>query len=118
MGHQAKKTALIPNSVLRKRRSFKRPPNQFGRGKQPSLLQAMAAEQDALEEHNAMRKVDEAQNSSKRSLETAILKRRRAQLLMKNADLATYKAAMALKIAEAALVANPTDDAVTLAIDW
>ncbi|KAL3579447.1 hypothetical protein D5086_020951, partial [Populus alba] len=37
-GHQAKKTPVIPKPVLRKRRSFKRPPSQFGRGKQPSLL--------------------------------------------------------------------------------
>ncbi|KAJ6323121.1 hypothetical protein OIU77_012873 [Salix suchowensis] len=112
-GHQAKKTPLIPKPVLRKRRSFKRSPSQFGRGKQPSLLQAMAAEKDALEEHSALRKVEEAENSVKRSVEAAILKRQRAQLLMKNADLATFKAAMALKIAEAAIAASSTDVAVT-----
>ncbi|XP_065870272.1 uncharacterized protein [Euphorbia lathyris] len=38
-GHQAKKAPLIPKPVLRKRRSFKRQVSQFGRGKQPSLLQ-------------------------------------------------------------------------------
>ncbi|KAJ6349901.1 hypothetical protein OIU78_006151 [Salix suchowensis] len=116
-GHQAKKTPLIPKPVLRKRRSFKRSPSQFGRGKQPSLLQAMAAEKDALEEHSALRKVEEAENSVKRSVEAAILKRQRAQLLMKNADLATFKAAMALKIAEAAIAASSTDVAVTLLCD-
>ncbi|KAJ6892583.1 hypothetical protein NC651_025706 [Populus alba x Populus x berolinensis] len=116
-GHQAKKTPVIPKPVLRKRRSFKRSPSQFGRGKQPSLLPAMAAEQDALEGYNSMHKIEEAENSVKRSLEAAILKRRRAQLLMKNADLATYKAAMALKIAEAALFASSTDVAVTQLCD-
>ncbi|KAJ6358064.1 hypothetical protein OIU78_005819 [Salix suchowensis] len=112
-GHQVQKTSLIPKSVLRKRRSFKRPPGQFRRGKQPCLLQAMAAGQGTFEGHNAMHEIEEAENSVKRSLEAAILKRRRAQLLMKNAELATYKAAMALKIAEAALVANSTEVAVT-----
>lgn len=73
----------------------------------------MAAEKDALEEHSALRKVEEAENSVKRSVEAAILKRQRAQLLMKNADLATFKAAMALKIAEAAIAASSTDVAVT-----
>lgn len=73
----------------------------------------MAAEQNALEEQNAMFKVEEARNSAMRSVESAILKRSRAQLLMENADLATYKAAMALKIAEAALIASSTDVFVT-----
>ena len=77
----------------------------------------MAAEQDALEGYNSMHKIEEAENSVKRSLEAAILKRRRAQLLMKNADLATYKAAMALKIAEAALFAGSSDVAVTQLCD-
>ncbi|KAJ6717534.1 ENHANCER OF POLYCOMB-LIKE PROTEIN [Salix purpurea] len=112
-GHQVQKTPLIPKSVLRKRRSFKRPPGQFRRGKQPCLFQAMAAGQGTFDGHNAMHEIEEAENSVKRSLEAAILKRRRAQLLMKNAELATYKAAMALKIAEAALVANSTEVAVT-----
>ncbi|KAJ9159812.1 hypothetical protein P3X46_025281 [Hevea brasiliensis] len=111
-GQQSKKAPLIPKPVLRKRRSFKRQASQFGRGKQPSLLQVMAAEHDALEEQNAMRKVEAAKTSAKRSVESAILKRRRAQILMENADLAIYKATMALRIAEGAQLVNSTDVAV------
>ncbi|KDP45003.1 hypothetical protein JCGZ_01503 [Jatropha curcas] len=108
-GQQTKKAPLIPKPVLRKRRSLKRQTSQFGRGKQPSLLQAMAAEHDALEEQNAMRKVEAAKASAQKSVESAILKRRRAQMLMENADLAIYKSLMALRIAEAARMANLTD---------
>lgn len=71
----------------------------------------MAAEQDALEEQNAVLKVKEANASASKSMQLAVSKRQRAQILMGNADLATYRAAMALKIAEAALVANSPDDA-------
>ncbi|EEF30368.1 uncharacterized protein LOC8275962 [Ricinus communis] len=106
--HQGKKASLIPKPGLRKRRSFKRQASQFGRGKKPSLLQAMAAEHDALEEQNAMRNLEAAKASAKSSVESAILKRRRAQMLMENADLAVYKAAMALRIAEAARTPNST----------
>jgi len=71
----------------------------------------MAAEQGALEEKNAMLKVQEANASANRSVEFAILKRKRAQLLMENADLATYRAMMAIRIAEAARVAESPDAA-------
>ncbi|XP_054792823.1 uncharacterized protein LOC129298437 [Prosopis cineraria] len=109
-GHQSKKAPLIPKPLLRKRRSFKRQPSQFGRGKQPSVLQAIAAEQVALEEKNAMMlRVEEAKASADKSMELAILKRKRAQVLMENADLATYKATMLIRIAEAAQVAESTD---------
>ncbi|XWS56326.1 hypothetical protein CRYUN_Cryun09bG0076200 [Craigia yunnanensis] len=100
-GHQVKRAPLFPKPFLRKRRSFKRQASN-ARGKQPSLLQALAAEHDALAEQNAMVKVEEARVSATRSVESAILKRQRAQLLMQNADMATYKAMMALRIAEAA----------------
>ncbi|GMI70075.1 hypothetical protein like AT5G04670 [Hibiscus trionum] len=99
-GHQIKKAPVVPQPFLRKRRSFKRQASH-GRGKQPSFLQAMAAEHDALEEENAMDKVEEARAAAIRSIESAILKRQQAQLLMQNADMATYKAMMALRIAEA-----------------
>ncbi|KAH7536816.1 hypothetical protein FEM48_Zijuj03G0026500 [Ziziphus jujuba var. spinosa] len=107
-GHQVKKAPLIPKPFFRKKRSFKRQPSQLGRGKYPSYLQA---EQDALEEQNAVLKVKEANASASKSMQLAVSKRQRAQILMGNADLATYRAAMALKIAEAALVANSPDDA-------
>ena len=64
----------------------------------------MAAGRDAVEEQNAKLKVEEARISAKRSVESAVRKRRRAQLLMNNADLATFKAAVALRIAEGAAV--------------
>ena len=69
----------------------------------------MAAHQLALEEKNAMRKIEEAKASANRSMELANLKRKRAQLLMENADMATYKATMIMRIAEAAQVAESTD---------
>ncbi|CAL1386919.1 unnamed protein product [Linum trigynum] len=99
--HQVKKPPVVGKLVLRKRRSFKRLGGQCGKGKQLGLLQAMAVEHDALEERNAMLKLEEANNSAKRSIELAIEKRRRAQLLMENASLLCYKATMALRIAEA-----------------
>ncbi|KAL4339607.1 hypothetical protein GQ457_08G011360 [Hibiscus cannabinus] len=104
-GHKIKKASVIPKSSLRKRRSFKRQASS-GRGKQPSLLQALAAE------HDAMAKVEEARVSATRSVESAILKRQRAQLLMQNADMAAYKAMIALRIAEAALFTESSDVAV------
>ncbi|BBG96971.1 Enhancer of polycomb-like transcription factor protein [Prunus dulcis] len=117
MGHQSKRALLDPKPVLRKRRSFKRQPSQFGRGKQPSFLQAMAAEQDALQEQNAIHKVEEAKAEADRSVELAIRKRKRAQLLMQNADLVTYKATMAFRIAEAAQVLGSPDAAAAYVLD-
>lgn len=70
---------------------------------------AIAAEQDALEEKNAMLRIEEAKASADKSMELAILKRKRAQVLMENADLATYKATMLIRIAEAAQVAESTN---------
>ncbi|KAL6130266.1 hypothetical protein ACLB2K_068647 [Fragaria x ananassa] len=78
-GHQMKRPLLDSKPVMRKRRSFKRQPSQCGRGKQPSFLQAMAAEQDALQEQNAVLKVEEAKAAADRSVDLAIRKRQRAQ---------------------------------------
>ncbi|OMO58783.1 hypothetical protein COLO4_34385 [Corchorus olitorius] len=115
-GHQVKKAPVVPKPFLRKRRSFKRQASH-GRGKHPSLLKALAAEHDALAEQNAMLKVEEARVSASRSVESAIAKRRRAQLLMENADMATYKAMMALRIAEAAQFIEFSDGAVSQFFD-
>ncbi|CAN1258316.1 Pleiotropic drug resistance protein 2 [Linum perenne] len=93
--HKVKKPPAIAKLVLRKRRSFKRHCSQFGKGKNPGLVQAMAVEQDALEERNAMLKVEGANNAAKRSMELAIAKRAKAQLLMENANLLCYKATIA-----------------------
>lgn len=60
-------------------------------------------------------KVHETQEAARRSEEAAIVKRHLAQQLMANADLAAYRATMALRIAAAArvaaigFVANTTD---------
>ncbi|XVE68626.1 hypothetical protein DITRI_Ditri09bG0083700 [Diplodiscus trichospermus] len=111
-GHQVKKAPVAPKPFLRKRRSIKRQASH-GRGMQPSLLQSLAAEHDAfLTEQNTMVKVEEARVSATRYVESAILKRERAQLLMQNADMAAYKAVMALRIAEAAQFTESSDDAV------
>ncbi|KAI4382661.1 hypothetical protein MLD38_008597 [Melastoma candidum] len=107
-GHQPRK-AFVPRSVFRKRRSFKRQPSQHGRGKQPGFLQAVKTERDALEEQATMHKVEEAQVFANRLAELAINKRHRAQSLTENADLAAYRAAMALRLAEAAQVMNPPE---------
>ncbi|GFZ06023.1 hypothetical protein Acr_18g0001930 [Actinidia rufa] len=77
-------------------------------------MQAIAPKQDALEEQNALRKVEETKNAASRSEGVAILKRQKAQLLMENADLAAYKAAMALRIAEVARVAESADAAASV----
>ncbi|KAG7948910.1 hypothetical protein I3843_13G033400 [Carya illinoinensis] len=116
-GHQAKRAQVIPKPFLRKRRSFKRQRSQLGRGKPPSFLRVIAAEQDALEEKNSMLKVKEANASANRSVELAVLKRKRAQFLMENADLATYRAVMALQISEAARVAESTDATTSYFLD-
>ncbi|KAK8994523.1 hypothetical protein V6N11_045606 [Hibiscus sabdariffa] len=121
-GHKIKKASVIPKSSLRKRRSFKRQASS-GRGKQPSLLQGpcfivvaktcISCKYAALAaEHDALAKVEEARVSATRSVESAILKRQRAQLLMQNADMAAYKAMIALRIAEAALFTESSDVAV------
>ncbi|KAJ4979635.1 hypothetical protein NE237_010415 [Protea cynaroides] len=96
--HPPRRAQLIQKPFLRKKRSFKRKSSQYGRGKQPRFLQAMAEEHDVMA---AMHRVEEAKSSAIKSLEVATLKRRRAQILMENADLATYKATIALKLAEA-----------------
>ncbi|CAI9773917.1 unnamed protein product [Fraxinus pennsylvanica] len=102
--YQPKRTQMIPKSVLRKKRSFKRHGSQAGRGKQPPSLQA-TAELDALEQQKNFfkvqeAKVQEAKAAANRFEGFAILKRQRAQTLIENADLVTYKAMMALRIAE------------------
>lgn len=103
--NQPTRAQLITKPVLRKKRSLKRPyvqPMQQGRGKDCTVLQVIAAEHNAAEEQTAYFRVQEAKASADKSVEVAILKRRRAQFLMENADLAMYRATMALRIADAA----------------
>ena len=78
----------------------------------------MATEQDAaFDEQNAMLKIQEAKAAVSRSEGLAVLNRRRAQLLVENADLATYRATMALRIAEAAQVAESSDAATSFFLE-
>lgn len=56
-----------------------------------------------------MLRIEEAKASANASMEIAIQKRRRAQSLAENADLATYKAAMLIKIAGAAMAAESVE---------
>ncbi|KAK1431426.1 hypothetical protein QVD17_07885 [Tagetes erecta] len=96
-------------SVLRKKRSFRQRGTQAGRGKQLTFLKAALYEEtktvDAEEEDTAI-KVEETEAEADWAEQAAVMKRQRAQLLMEVADLLTYKAAMAVKIAES----RPTSD--------
>ncbi|XP_062091846.1 uncharacterized protein LOC133797803 [Humulus lupulus] len=99
-GNEMKRASIAPKISYRRKRSFKRQPTQLGRGKQTSFLfHAMASEMNSVEEQNA--RLTKAQISANKCMESAVYKRRRAQLLMNNADLATYKATMAIRIADA-----------------
>ncbi|KAK0591820.1 hypothetical protein LWI29_008787 [Acer saccharum] len=113
---QVKKAPLVPKLAPRKKRSLKRQASNIGRGKQP-VLKAIAVERDALEEQNAMRRAEDAKVSAKNCMESAILKRQRAQQLMEIADLAAYKAMTALRIAEAAEVTESVDAAASHFLD-
>lgn len=107
--NQPRRPQLITKPVLRKKRSLKRSytqPMQRGRGKDSSVLQAIAAEHNVAEEQCSSVTAEDAKASVSRSMERAIAKRQRAQFLMENADLAVYRATMALRIADAAQVAE------------
>ncbi|KAK9056462.1 hypothetical protein SSX86_023823 [Deinandra increscens subsp. villosa] len=95
---------LNVKAVLRKKRSFRRRGTQAGRGKQLTFLKAALYEKTktvAAEAENMTIKVEETEQAANRAEQDAIAKRQRAQLLMEVADLLTYKASIAVKIAEA-----------------
>ncbi|KAL4557414.1 hypothetical protein LXL04_035591 [Taraxacum kok-saghyz] len=105
--------------VLRKKRSFRQRGSQSGRGKQLTFLKAALYEKKVEEADNAALKVEETESAAKRGEELAIMKRERAQMLMEVADLLTYKATMALRIAEACATCQgpiADDDKVFLGI--
>ncbi|KAK7277245.1 hypothetical protein RIF29_18396 [Crotalaria pallida] len=107
---QSKKPTLTPKPSMRKRRPFRRQPSWFGRSNQPSLSKA---EQDALEEA-AMHRFEEANASAKMRMELAIEKRKRAQSLAENVDLAIYRATMSVREAEAVQAAESANAAADL----
>ncbi|KAF8395361.1 hypothetical protein HHK36_019307 [Tetracentron sinense] len=116
--HPPRRAHLIQKPFLRKRRSLKRrQASQFGKGKQRLFFQALGTENDDLEEQNAKHRVQEAEHSASKSMEFAVLKRRRAQVLMENANWAAYKATMVLKIAEAATITESPDVAAASFLD-
>ncbi|KAI3985104.1 hypothetical protein MKX01_027190 [Papaver californicum] len=104
-----RKHEMLQKPFLRKKRSFKRQASKCGNGKPRTFFKVFAEEQ----EQDANRRVEEAKHSAKVAVELADVKRRRAQELMEIADLATYKASLALKIAEAVQHEIPSDDFVT-----
>ncbi|KAF5799038.1 putative enhancer of polycomb protein [Helianthus annuus] len=89
------------STVLRKKRSFRRRASQRFAEKPFDFKKAMLNDEKLLEESKAYIKVHEAQEAAKRSEEASIIKRQQAQALMEAADLAIYRATMALRIAEA-----------------
>ncbi|XP_010543606.1 PREDICTED: uncharacterized protein LOC104816460 [Tarenaya hassleriana] len=114
-GQQVKKTPLLSKPVFRKRRSFKRQGSQLhAKAKQLNPLQVKVPEQDNSEEENALAREEEAKALAETTMEIAITKRQRAQAHAENADLAVYKAMMALRIAEAIRVAESSEVAATL----
>ncbi|PSR92960.1 Enhancer of polycomb like [Actinidia chinensis var. chinensis] len=106
-----RRTQLLPICILRKKRSFKRQASQSVRIKQRTFLQAVPEERDSVEEQNALIRVQEAKAAARRSEGLAIAMRQAAQVLIEKADLATYRAAKALRIAEAARVTKSADAA-------
>ncbi|KAI3807636.1 hypothetical protein L1987_23568 [Smallanthus sonchifolius] len=100
-------------AVLRKKRSFRQRGTQAGRGKQLTFLKAALYEKTkpvAAEADNISIKVQETEQAASRAEQDAIMKRQRAQLLMEVADLLTYKASIAVKIAEARATSGSVED--------
>ncbi|KAJ4971786.1 hypothetical protein NE237_004885 [Protea cynaroides] len=112
--HPPRRAQLIQKPFMRKKRSFKRKGCQYGRGKQPRSLQGIVEEHDITA---ASRRIEEAKSSARKLLEVATQKRQNAQILMENADLATYKATIALRLVEAIQGSDVWDAAMTSFID-
>ncbi|KAI3705248.1 hypothetical protein L1987_75482 [Smallanthus sonchifolius] len=97
-------------AVLRKKRSFRRRASQRFADKQLDFNKAMLNDEKLLEESTkAYIIVHETQEAAKRSEEASIVKRQQAQALMEAADLAIYRATMALRIAEALAASSSVD---------
>ncbi|CAA7410830.1 unnamed protein product [Spirodela intermedia] len=92
-GQPPRKRQPTQKPLLRKKRSFKRQGSHAGRGNLDIFFEA-AAKQEAVQRFQA------AEAATGRYVDAAVRLRSRAQELMMNADLAIYKAAMALRIAE------------------
>ncbi|MCL7033291.1 hypothetical protein MKW94_011916, partial [Papaver nudicaule] len=107
-----RKHEVLQKPFLRKKRSFKRQASKCGKGKARTFFQVFAEKQ----EQDAIRRVEEAKHSARVSVELAVVKRKRAQELMEVADIATYRATLALKIAEAVQHEISSDDFVSFVL--
>lgn len=74
----------------------------------------MSGEPDVMQEAY---KVEEAKAAADRAIDLATRKQERAQMLLQNSELATYKAVMAVHIAEAAEAVGSTKDVADLLLD-
>ncbi|TVU42250.1 hypothetical protein EJB05_08644 [Eragrostis curvula] len=110
-GVQQRQGQLSQKTSVKRKRSFKRPRIQAGRGKPDLVLQ------DNAEEEAALQRVAQAEAAAKQAVEKAARLRSRAQSLMENAELATYKSVMALRIAEAARISGSSRDLVSTILD-
>ncbi|WOL16747.1 hypothetical protein Cni_G25535 [Canna indica] len=108
-GPPLRKAQLVHKPFLRKKRSLKRQRSQTARTK-PVVVSQVGIDEGALQ------RVQEAENASKRAIEYAIQLRRRAQVLMTNAELAVYKSVMALRIADS-MEASMASDFTSLFLD-
>ncbi|XP_072954040.1 uncharacterized protein [Typha angustifolia] len=106
-GAPLRRAQLIHKPFLRKKRSFKRQRSQAGIGKPEIFFQAGAKE-------DPLQRVQEAESAANRAVELAIKLRSRAQMLLANAELATYKSVMALRIADAIRVSESRDLALSI----
>ncbi|GAB2223063.1 hypothetical protein Droror1_Dr00017199 [Drosera rotundifolia] len=80
----------------------------FDHGPWPRMpgVVTMAVEQRAQSERSALLRAERARTLAERAMEVAIHKRKRARFLMEKADLATYRAAMMVRIVDAAQAAE------------
>ncbi|KAK9122736.1 hypothetical protein Sjap_012338 [Stephania japonica] len=108
-----RKPPLAQDSVNRKKRSLKQQSSQSARTNQRISTPAVTVET----EQETLKKIQEAKDSLKLSVEVAVQKRKRAQALMSNADLAAYWATMAVRIAESAELAELPDAPSSLILD-
>jgi hypothetical protein len=72
---------------------------------------------DHAEEEASLQRVAHAEAATKQAVQTAAHLRSRAQSLITNAELATYKSVMALRIAEAAKGSDSFRDLVSTILD-
>ncbi|KAJ0968699.1 hypothetical protein J5N97_021576 [Dioscorea zingiberensis] len=106
-GQPVRRPRLLQQPFFRKKRSFKRQRSQDGRGRIDYFFEDGARQE-------AFRRVLDAEAAARRAVESAIRLRSRAQLFMANAELASYKSVMALRLAEAISASESPDLAFSI----